>query len=100
MATPELKPDDSISSLTFAELETLITHIVRKAIQQKQSPYEAEMERIRQELKKPYDPTAPSLADIALELAAKVPEEEWARVPKDASKRYKEYLYGRPQSQE
>lgn len=93
-----------MSTLTVGELEALITRIVQTALQpqgaQNGSSDDAQMEKVHQELAKPFDPTAPSLADIALEIAARVPEEEWAKIPKDASKRYKEYLYGTVQNQE
>lgn len=35
--------------------------------------------------------------EIIVEIGAQIPEEEWAKVPDDASINYKHYLYGTPQ---
>jgi type I restriction enzyme, S subunit len=94
MTDLNLKPTDLVSNLTVAELESLVANIVENKLQHQSEPYEAMLERIKKKLAKPYDPTAPSLGDIALELAAQVPDEEWGKLPKDAAKRYKDYLYG------
>ena len=34
--------------------------------------------------------------ELVVELGAKIPEEEWAKVPDDASINFKHYLYGAP----
>lgn len=44
----------------------------------------------------PYDATARPIEDIISELAAEVPQEEWARVPKDLAENLDHYLYGAP----
>ena len=92
MTPPELKPNDSISSLTVADLESLVAQIVQKTLQQKQSSWDAQIQQVKQKLAEPYDTTARSLADVAIDLAAQAPEEDWAKVPTDASMRYKQYL--------
>lgn len=43
-----------------------------------------------------YDPTAKPIWQIALELGATVPDEEWAKVPADLSVNLDHYLYGAP----
>jgi hypothetical protein len=43
-----------------------------------------------------YDPTAKPIWQIALELGATVPDEEWAKVPPDLSVNLDHYLYGVP----
>ena len=43
-----------------------------------------------------YDPTARPIWQIALELGATVPDEEWAKVPPDLSVNLDHYLYGAP----
>ena len=93
---------DLVGNLTMAELEALVIRVVNDRLQQQRSPesHEEMIQRIKRKIAEPYDTTAPSLATIAQELAAQVPEEEWAKLPIDASKRYKEYLYGQPETQE
>jgi hypothetical protein len=34
--------------------------------------------------------------ELVVELGAQIPEEEWAKVPDDASINFKHYLYGTP----
>lgn len=94
MTTPDLKPDDSINNLTVADLEFLISRIVQQQMQPEPTTWEAQIQKIKEQLARPYDKTARSLADIALELASQVPDEDWAEVPTDASIRYRDYLYG------
>lgn len=43
-----------------------------------------------------YDPNAKPIWEIAEELAADVPDEEWGKIPSDLSINYKHYLYGSP----
>ena len=83
-----------------AELEALITQIVQKLLPQEQTSYDVQIQRIKQKLAQPYDTTAPSFLGIIKNLAQQVPDEEWAKVPRDASMRYKEYLYGEAWNQE
>ncbi len=35
--------------------------------------------------------------ELVVELGAQIPEEEWAKVPDDASINFKHYLYGAPE---
>jgi hypothetical protein len=93
MVESKSQPTDSISTMTRAELEALIATIVQAKLQQQDS-YEMQIQQIKQKLAQPYDTTAPSLLRIAQDLAAQVPSEDWAKIPKDASQRYKDYLYG------
>jgi hypothetical protein len=41
-----------------------------------------------------YDPTAKPIWEIAEEIAATVPDAEWAKVPTDLSKNLHHYLHG------
>ena len=43
-----------------------------------------------------YDETAKPIWQVALEIGASVPEEEWAKIPTDVSKNIDYYLYGAP----
>jgi hypothetical protein len=47
-----------------------------------------------------YDPTAKPIWEIAEEIAATVPDSEWAKVPPDLSKNVDHYLYGAPKDEE
>ena len=47
-----------------------------------------------------YDPTAKPIWEIAEEIAATVPDSEWAKVPPDLSKNVDHYLYGAPKEEE
>ena len=47
-----------------------------------------------------FDPTAKPIWEIAEELAATVPESEWARVPRDLSKNLHHYLHGAPKEED
>ena len=64
--------------------ESLVAQIVQKTLQQKQSSWDAQIQQVKQKLAEPYDTTARSLADVAIDLAAQVPQEDWAKVPTDA----------------
>jgi hypothetical protein len=46
------------------------------------------------------DPNARPIWEIAEMLGAQIPAEELARIPKDAAKNYKHYLYGHPKEEE
>jgi hypothetical protein len=37
--------------------------------------------------------------EVAQQLAAQVPEEEWAKLPTDMSINYRHYLYGHPKAE-
>lgn len=54
---------------------------------------------MRKNGKTAYDPKARPVEEIIAEIAAKVPAEEWERVPKDASVNLDHYLYGAPKRQ-
>ena len=41
-----------------------------------------------------HDPTARPIWEIAQEIGAQVPDEEWSKVPTDLSKNFDHYLYG------
>ncbi|AFY69980.1 hypothetical protein Pse7367_1694 [Thalassoporum mexicanum PCC 7367] len=86
------KEDSLVGSMTRAELKELIAQTVREVVQQENSSnsYWAKIEQIKSQ---EYVPSAKPISQIAAELFAKVPEEEWAEVPEDAS-RVDEYLYG------
>jgi hypothetical protein len=43
-----------------------------------------------------YDPNAKPIWQIASEIGASIPKEEWAKVPADLSKNLDHYLYGAP----
>lgn len=47
-----------------------------------------------------YDPTARPIWELAVEIGAQVPDEEWARVPSDLSKNLDHYLYRAPRNDE
>lgn len=85
---------EPISNMNRAELEALITQIVQKLLPQAQTSYDAQIQRIKQKLAQPYDTTARSFREIVRENMAKVPAQEWAKVPVDASQQIDAYLYG------
>jgi membrane protease subunit (stomatin/prohibitin family) len=87
--------DDLVSTMTKVELKALIAETMRDVIQQEnsRSSLKTQIEKIKS-LK--YDSDAKPFWQIAAELSARVPEEEWAKLPKDASTRVDEYLYGSP----
>jgi hypothetical protein len=47
-----------------------------------------------------YDPNAKPIWEIAEEIAATVPDSEWAKVPPDLSKNVDHYLYGSSKDEE
>lgn len=47
-----------------------------------------------------YDPTARPIWELAVEIGAQVPDEEWAKVPSDLSKNLDHYLYRAPRDDE
>ena len=46
-----------------------------------------------------FDATAKPIWDVAAEIAASVPDEEWAKVPADLSANLDHYLYGAPKEE-
>ena len=48
----------------------------------------------------PYNPTERPIWEIAVELGASLPDDEWAKVPRDLSKNLDHYLYGAPKDEE
>jgi hypothetical protein len=70
--------------MTKAELKALIAETVREVIRQENSgkSLKAEIEKIKS---LEYDSDAKPFWEIAAELSARVPDEEWAKLPKDAS---------------
>ncbi|MFB3787383.1 MAG: hypothetical protein ACE15F_13545 [bacterium] len=42
----------------------------------------------------PYDPNARPIEEVIMEIASKIPEEEWKKIPADASENLDHYLYG------
>lgn len=40
------------------------------------------------------DSSPPPIWKVIVELGEQIPDEEWAKVPPDASMNYKQYLYG------
>ena len=44
----------------------------------------------------PYDPNTRPIWEVLAEMGAKIPDEEWAKIPKDLSKNLDHYLYGAP----
>jgi len=48
----------------------------------------------------PYDETAKPIWEIAEEISASIPEEEWAKLPRDLSKNLDHFLYGAPKQTE
>ena len=46
-----------------------------------------------------YDPTAKPIWKIAEDIAATVPDSEWAKVPSDLSKNLHHYLHGAPKEE-
>ena len=81
------EPDRSVASLTLTELENLIKDIVEKYNQQSQ-PKLIEFSKEAN-----FDETARPLWEIILETASTIPDEDWAKVPEDASERLDYYLY-------
>ena len=72
-------------------------------IQQIEHLSETELETVKQLIdsvinrKEPrYDATVPPIWEIAAQIGAEVPQEEWAKVPGDLSKNVDHYLYGSP----
>jgi hypothetical protein len=47
-----------------------------------------------------YDPTAKPIREAMEEIAATVPDSEWAKVPRDLSKNLHHYLHGAPKEEE
>ena len=41
-----------------------------------------------------FDPSAPAIEDILLAIAAKIPDSEWDKLPRDLSGQVDHYLYG------
>jgi hypothetical protein len=85
-----LSSDRSVASLTLVELENLITEIVEKYHQQSQLQQPKLIEFSKEAN---FDATARPLWEIIGERASIIPDEDWAKVPADASERLDDYLY-------
>jgi len=49
---------------------------------------------------KKHDPKSRPIWEIAEELSATIPDEEWAKIPPDLSKNLDHYLYGAPKKED
>lgn len=47
-----------------------------------------------------YDPTVPLIWEQVVAIGARIPREEWKKVPKDLSKNLDHYLHGAPKEKE
>lgn len=47
-----------------------------------------------------YDPTTQPIWEVAEEIAATVPDSEWAKVPRDLAKNLHHYLHGAPKEED
>jgi hypothetical protein len=52
--------------------------------------------RVKPAREKRFDRDARPIWEIAAEITATVPDEEWAKLPTDLAQNYKHYLYGAP----
>jgi hypothetical protein len=56
-----------------------------------------EVEELTRELAEvPYDPNARPIEEVLMEIAAQVPDEEWAKLPPDLADQHDHYIYGTP----
>jgi|SanBayMetagenome_1026888.scaffolds.fasta_scaffold230571_2 hypothetical protein len=83
------EPDRSVASLTLAELENLIKDIVEKY--QKSQQKQPKLIEFSKEAN--FDENHRPLWEIVVESASTIPDEDWAKVPEDASERLDYYLY-------
>ena len=90
MINKVFEPDRSVASLTLAELENLIEDIVEKYNQKSQ---EKQSKLIEFSKEANFDETARPLWEIIEERTSTIPDEDWAKVPADASERLDYYLY-------
>jgi hypothetical protein len=69
-----------IEQLSDTKLE-IVKHLINSVIHRKEPQY---------------DTTVPPIWEIATQIGAEIPREEWAKVPGDLSKNVDHYLYGSP----
>lgn len=101
MTSTQPMKDETIASMTIANLTELIDDRVQKVIQkqQKGDPFLGGL--VKEEiLNKPYNDEVRPFWEIALEISNSIPDEVWAEVPKDASMNVDHYLYGTPKVEE
>ena len=102
MSITSFDPNKSVASLTIAELEAFIKEIIQKSdvasatLRERTEESSIIPSHIMLEADAPFDETAVPLSEIVAALAAEVPDEIWATVPKDASEQVDRYLYGNP----
>lgn len=91
MTSAQPTSNETISSMTIAELTALIDERARKLIEreQKGDPQKGDPllgGLVKEEiLNKPYDTSARPLSEIIAEIGNELTEEDWAEVPTDAS---------------
>lgn len=93
--------DETIASMTIAELTKLIDDRLQKEVQrqQKGDPFLGGL--VKEEiLNKPYDSSVKPFWEVALEMFSDLPDEVWEGVPTDASANVDHYLYGVPRDEE
>ncbi len=101
MTSTQPMKDETIASMTIANLTELIDDRVQKVIQkqQKGDPFLGGL--VKEEiLNKSYDATAKPFWEVALEMFSDLPEEVWEGIPTDASVNVDHYLYGAPKNNE
>jgi GTP-dependent phosphoenolpyruvate carboxykinase len=81
--------------------------IREELIQQIEHLSETELEAVKQSIdsvihheEPQYDTTVPPVWEIATQIGAEIPQEEWAKVPSDLSKNVDHYLYGSPKTED
>lgn len=50
--------------------------------------------------KREYDYSAKPIWEIAEEIGASIPDEEWEKIPKDLAQNFEHYMYGAPRADE
>ncbi|MEE3717718.1 hypothetical protein V2H45_13335 [Tumidithrix elongata RA019] len=88
MEISRLDKQEIISTLTFADLEVIVTQIVQRIISQEAASLIPN--KYRQEI--PFNSTATPFWQIIVENSSKVPEEIWDSIPSNASENLDAYL--------
>jgi type I restriction enzyme S subunit len=86
----------ALSQLPESEQDGIATLILEGITSEKQQPFDKSQSQDDAREKDPYVPAAKPFWQKIKEIGAKVPQEEWEKLPTDFARNFESYMYGVP----